>query len=130
MRRVITLAVITALALAALAATAAARTESKFNLIETVKSGHPINNHKAFETHGVLSDSSGVVGTDTVKFSRKGNIHARLHFFGGTLKAQGNADANRIVIVGGSGRWNGAAGKIKFRSISHRKTLLRFDVVQ
>jgi hypothetical protein len=131
MRRVITLVVIAVLAFAALAATAAARTESRFNLIETVKSGHKVNNN-TFITHGVLSvpgDRDDIVGTDTVKF-RRHSIHARVHAFGGTMKAQGNFAANRIVIVGGSGRWNGAAGKIKFHSLSHNKTLLRFDVVQ
>lgn len=134
MRRVIIVGVITALALAAMATVAAARTESRFSLIETVKSSHKINNN-TFITHGVLSeatDPDDVVGTDSVKFSRAGHgtIHARAHVFGGTLKAQGNVAANRIIIVGGSGRWNGAAGKINFRSLNHRQTLLRFAIVQ
>jgi hypothetical protein len=131
MRRLITLGVITALAFAALAATAAARTESRFNVVEIVKSAHRVGNH--FVTSGKLvvpGDRDDVVGHDHVKFSRKGNIHAVVHFPDGTIKAQGNANANRIIIVGGSGRWNGAAGKINFRSLSHRATLLRFAIVQ
>src|SRR5437764_8724279 len=131
MRRVITLVVIAALAFAALAATAAARTESRFNLVEIVKSAHRSGN--TVVTHGKLvvpGDRDDVVGVDRVKFSRTGNIHAVAHFPDGSIKAQGNADANRIIIVGGSGRWNGAAGKIKFHSLSHRRTLLHFAVVQ
>ena len=44
MRRVITLVAIAALAFAALAATAAARTESRFSLVEIVKSAHRSGN--------------------------------------------------------------------------------------
>jgi hypothetical protein len=131
MRRMITLVVIAALAFAALAATAAARTESKFSLVEIAKSAHRVGNHVV--TTGLLvvpGDRDDVVGHDHVKFSRKGNIHAVVHFPDGALRAQGNANANRIIIVGGSGRWNGAAGKINFRSLTHRKTLLRFSIVQ
>ncbi len=129
MRRFTALVIAVVLALAVMAASAAARTESKFSLIEVAKSQHRAGNK--FITHGNLYTTGGsFVGTDRVKFSRKGNIHARAHFGGGTLKAQGNANASRILIVGGSGRWNGAAGKIKFRSLSRRKTLLRFAIVQ
>jgi hypothetical protein len=131
MRRVILVGVIAAVAVAALAATAGARTESRFTLIETAKSQHRAGNHTI--THGVLAlatDPDDIIGTDRVKFNRKGNIHARAHFGGGTIKAQGNVNASRILIVGGSGRWNGAAGKINFRSLSRRKTLLRFAIVQ
>jgi hypothetical protein len=131
MRRVITLAVIAALAFAALAATAAARTESRFSLVEIAKSGHRSGNHIVLR--GVLvarGDRDDVVGHDHVRISRRGNIHALFHFPDGALKAQGNADAHRIIIVGGSGRWNGAAGKIKFRPLSGRRTLLHFAIVQ
>src|SRR5689334_2724635 len=106
-----------------MASSAAARTESKFSLVEVVKSQHRVGNR--IETHGVLlfPGTSTVAGTDRVKFSRRGNIHAVARFPDGKIKAQGNANANRIIVVGGSGRWNGAAGKIKFRSLSRRRTL-------
>ncbi len=74
--------------------------------------------------------TSTVAGTDRVKFSRRGNVHAVVRFPDGKLKAQGNINASRILVVGGSGRWNGAAGKINVRPLSHRKTLLRFAIVQ
>src|SRR5690348_11877501 len=127
MRRVLLVGVLAAVAIAAFAATAGARTESKFSLIEVQKAQHRVG-HK-FITHGNLYTTGGTfVGTDRVKFSPRGHgtIHARARFGGGTLKAQGKVNASRILIVGGSGRWNGAAGKINFRSLSHRKTLLRF----
>ncbi len=129
MRKLTALAATVVLVFAVMAATAAARTESRFSLIEVAKSQHRAGNK--FITHGNLYTTGGsFVGTDRVKFSRKGNIHAVAHFGGGTLKAQGNANASRILVVGGSGRWNGAAGKINFHSLSHRKTLLRFAIVQ
>jgi hypothetical protein len=131
MRRVLLVGVLAAVAVAAVAATAGARTESRFTLIETVKSQHRAGNH--FISHGVLaeaSDPDDIIGTDRVKSNRRGNIHASAHFGGGTLKAKGNVNASRILIIGGSGRWNGAAGKINFRSLSRRRTLLRFAIVQ
>jgi predicted secreted protein len=124
------LAVAAVLALAVIASTAAARTESKFSLVEVQKSSRRVGNH--FVNHGVLfvPGTSTVAGTDRVKFSRKGNVHAVARFPDGKIKAQGNVDASRIVVVGGSGRWNGAAGKIKIHQLSRRKTLLSFAIVQ
>jgi plastocyanin len=119
-----------ALALTVMATTAAARTESRFSVVEVQKSSRRVDNH--FVTHGVLfvPGTNTVAGTDRVKFSRKGNVHAVARFPDGKIKAQGNINASRIVVVGGSGRWNGAAGKIKIHRLSHRKTLLNFAIVQ
>jgi len=126
------LGVLAAIATAAFAAaTAGARVESKFSVVEIQKSGHRAGNR--FVTRGVLvqpGDRDNVLGTDRVKFSRKGNIHAVLFFPDGKLKAQGNANASRIIITGGTRRWNGAAGKVKFRQLSRRRTLLNISVVQ
>ena len=131
MRRVLLIGVLAAVAMAAVVATAGARTESKFSLIEVQKAHHRVGNR--FITHGALYTTGGTfVGTDRVKFARRGHgyIHAVARFGGGALRAQGHINASRIIIVGGSGRWNGAAGKINFRPLSRRKTLLRFAIVQ
>jgi hypothetical protein len=129
MRRVLLVGVLAAVAVAALVGTAGARTESRFSLIEVAKAQHRVGNK--IITHGNLYTTGGsFVGTDRVKFSKRGNIHARARFGGGTLKAQGNVNASRILVIGGTGRWNGAAGKINFRPLSRHKTLLRFAIVQ
>ena len=50
MRRLILLGALTALVVWAFSATAGARTETQFNLIQTVKSGHKINNNTFIRT--------------------------------------------------------------------------------
>ena len=37
---------------------------------------------------------------------------------------------NRLSIIGGTGEFNGAAGKLKTRNLGHKKTLLTFAFVQ
>lgn len=130
MRRLMAFGIAAALALAVMATTAAARTESRFSVVEVVKSQHRAGHKVVTRGNLFVPGTSTLVGTDRVKFNKKGNVHAVARFPDGKIKAQGNVNASRIIVVGGTGRWNGAAGKINFRSLSHRKTLLRFAIVQ
>jgi hypothetical protein len=135
MRRIMLLGALSVAAATSVAVTTAgAQTATKFSAIEIVKSAHRVS-HNKFVTRGVLvvpGDRDEVLGTDRVTFSRRGHgtIHAVAFFPDGKIKAQGRADHNRIQIVGGTRRWNGAAGKIRFQPLSHRATFLTFTVVQ
>jgi hypothetical protein len=67
-------------------------------------------------------------------------LKIRVHIFGaGDLKVRGkflenrpHRQNNRLIIVGGSGEFNGAAGKVTVHSLAHPRgsSLLTFDFVQ
>jgi hypothetical protein len=50
----------------------------------------------------------------------------------GLIKFKGveGAGDNRLQIVGGTGVWNGASGKVLTRGLSERRELLKYTVVQ
>ena len=55
------------------------------------------------------------------------------HFRGqGSLKVQGGAGPgdNRVPIVGGTGAFNGAGGKLETHNLGHKMTRLTFIFVQ
>ena len=131
MRRFMVLAALVVAATAIFAATAGARTESRFSVIAHNTSGHRAGNR--FVISGSLlqpGDRDNVVGTFKAKFSQGGRIHAVARFPDGKIKVQGNQSANRVPIIGGTRRWNGAAGKLKTHNINKNNTLLTFIVVQ
>jgi hypothetical protein len=135
MRRFLWIGALVAVLGALFATSAGARTETRFSVIAHQTSGHRAGNQ--FVIHGRLlqpGDRDDVVGRFRAKFSRRGRVHAVAVFPDGKLKAQGNTRGNRngrrIPIVGGSGRWNGAAGKLKTHNLGHHETLLTFIVVQ
>lgn len=146
MRRALLTAFLLAIAIGAVAATASARsartTTTKIQVVEIQKSSRPT--HHSFISRGVLvqpGDRDDVVGHDVVKFTpRKGHGHQNqlevkgvAHFRDrGSLKVQGGAGPgdNRLPIIGGSGDFNGAAGKLKTHNLGHKRTLLTFIFVQ
>jgi hypothetical protein len=132
MRRVLLTALAATVAVAALAAgTAGAQTVTKFSVIEKVKSGKRTD--CCFVTTGVLlSPTTGAkVGTDEVKFNRTHPHVGGVAFFpDGKLKIAGDLRHQKVPVVGGTRRWNGASGKLKFEPLTNRKTLLTFTVVQ
>ncbi len=132
MRRFLLLGAVVAVVAGLFAATAGARTETRFSVI-----AHQQTGHRAGSSHFVISgsllqpgDRDEVVGHFRAKFARHGRVHAVASFPDGKIKVQGNQNANRIPIIGGTRRWNGAAGKLKTRNLSKRDTLLTFIVVQ
>jgi hypothetical protein len=139
MRKVFLLVSMVAVVVAAPAATASARTETRFSVFDIFKSEHPAGN--SFIVHGVLVRPSDhhVVGHDRAKVTPRAHGQLRVRgvesFRGaGTIKVKGTLGpgrgGNRLSIIGGAGEFNGAAGKLKTRSISHKKLLATFIFVQ
>ena len=131
MRRVLLLGLLAAIAAAGLAtATAGAQTVTKFSVVEKVKTAKRTD--CCFVTTGALLSptTGGKVGTDEAKFTQTGHVRAVAFFPDGKLKVSGKLNHNKVPIVGGTRRWDGASGKLKFHPLSRRKTLLTFTVVQ
>jgi hypothetical protein len=131
MRRSVLLGALVAVIGAVFAATAGARVETRFSVIAQQTGGHQAGRH--FVTRGRLlqpGDRDDVVGHYRSKFGRHGRVHAVALFGDGAIKLQGNTNASRIPIVGGRGRWNGAAGKVKTRNLRGGDQLITFVIVQ
>lgn len=142
MRRVLLLASLLAVAVAVFAAMASAKpaktTTTKFSVIEIRKSTHA--RRHSFIARGALvrvNDRDDVVGHDVVKFSprSKGRFEVKGTAFlkgEGTLKVQGGVTKGNdtVPIIGGTGDFNGAAGKLKTHQLSKKKTRLTFIFVQ
>ena len=132
MRRVLFLSLAAAIATAALAATTAgAQTVTKFSVVEKVKAAKRTD--CCFVTTGVLLSptTGGKVGTDKVKFNQaRPHVGGVFYFPDGKLKVAGDLRHRKVPIVGGTSRWDGASGKLKFEPLSRRKTELTFTVVQ
>jgi hypothetical protein len=111
---------------------------TKFSVIEIHKSSH--STRHSFINRGALvrtNDRDDVVGHDVVKFSprthQRFEVKGTAFFMGeGTLKVQGGATQgnNTIPIIGGTGEFNGAAGKVKTHQLSKKRTRLTFIFVQ
>ena len=132
MRRFLVLGALVALVAGVVAASAGARTESRFSVVAKSTHANRLSGHR-FLVRGQLlqpGDLDDIVGHFAAKFGRHGATHAIARFPGGNIKVQGNRNTNRIPIIGGSGVWNGAAGKLKTHNINKRLTLLTFVVVQ
>jgi hypothetical protein len=124
------LGALAALAVVAVAATASAQTASKFSVIAIKTSAHRAG-PSHFVVHGRLvqpGDRDHVLGTFKYRVSRHFRVHAVAFFPDGKIRVQGKG--NRLPIVGGTGRWNGAAGKLLVRTLGNRASLLTFTVVQ
>ena len=148
MRRLLLLVGLITVAIAAMAAMASARTETRFSVVHSdSKEGHPAG-HNTFIQRGRLRSpvTNRVVGHDVIKaklLPRRNAVRIRIvsRFRGqGSLKALGVVSArhnpSRIPIIGGTGAFNGAAGKLKARGLSTfrgggvNKTLFTFIFVQ
>ena len=140
MRKVLLLVSLAAVAVAAVAATASARTETRFAVVASKGHGHSLGGH-SFLVHGRLSqpgDRDAHVGRYEAKFTQRSNHTLRLravaNFRGeGSLKAKGllsRGPNSRVPIIGGTGAFNGAAGKLKIHNLRHGRALLTFIFVQ
>jgi hypothetical protein len=128
MRKLLLLASLAAVAVVAIVATAGAKTETRFSVVHVdSKPGHPIG-HNSFIQRGKLllpSDHHVVVGHDVIKAKlhlRRAAVRLRIvaRIRGeGSLKAKGivtgKHNPSRLPIIGGTGAFNGAAGKLKIR---------------
>jgi hypothetical protein len=135
MRRLIALAAAAA-ALVAITATAGAQTVTRFSVITLTRSSHPAG-HSIIVRHRVVEpgERSEVLGHDIAKFTPRGQrVRARIVFYfaDGSLKVKGvfGPGDNKLAIIGGSGRWNGASGKAKLRSAGPGAERYTFTIVQ
>ena len=134
MRRLIAGLAVAAIGVGLLAPAANAQTVNKFTVKTAKTRGHRVTG--GFKIHGLLvvpGDSDDVLGTFEATFTGRHGDHVRAVFFfsDGKIKANGDQNHNKIPIVGGTSRWNGASGKVKITDIPHSgNVLLTFTVVQ
>jgi len=138
MRKVLLLAGLTVMAVAAIAATASAQRVTKLRVVTYREHAHRVGN--AFVVHGLLKDAanrSNRVGRFEAKFTRRSHHRTGIRAvatFGrtGSLKVKGvqGPGDNRTPIIGGTGAFNGAAGKLTTRNLRGNHTLLTFLFVQ
>jgi hypothetical protein len=146
MRKLIVTGVITALGIALLAVPASASFDHHFKVFEKA-SFNPTPNEEAFQFKGKLFDTLNRhdrVGRDkgVCKVRPHGALRCRgtYHLNGeiggfGDIKVRGNLrlpDDTRQNVVGGSGDFNGVAGKLVFRFLNRRgtKSIDKFDLVR
>src|SRR5947207_2290523 len=108
------------LVLAMLSGSASARTESHFTVIGVTKSSHPSGESGVIVRDKLVvpGDRDHVIGHARIKFTpvKTDSVRARGVFSlgGGTLKVKGTfgvtGSTGRINVIGGTRRWNGAAG--------------------
>jgi hypothetical protein len=128
--------VVATVSLAGLTAAAEAQTASKFSVIALTRSSHPSGSSIIVRSTLVEpGERSEVLGHDLAKFTPRGDrVRARIVFFfaDGSLKAKGvfGPGDDKIAIIGGSGRWDGASGKVKLRNAGPGAERYTFTVVQ
>ena len=141
MRKFVLAGVIATLAVAMLAIPASASFDRHFSVIEKGVSGGPVGEH-AFRFKNKLlqpHNRDNRVGRDQGKCReaphRKLRCHAVVHLNGeiggfGDLRVRGNIGPsdNRLNVVGGSGDFNGVAGKLLL--LGQRAEKLHFDLVR
>lgn len=140
MRRALLLLSVAALVTVGLAAVAAARTETRFTVVSVQTSQKKVGQNTIVSRDTLWSPVTGNrVGRDVVKITFRKNRTGKLHAIGffrgeGTLKVQGTLargnNNSRFLVIGGTGDFNGAAGKVKVHNLSSRKSLLHFAFVQ
>ena len=136
MRKLIAAASLAAVGLALLAIPASASFDHHFTVLEKA-SFKPFSNETAFRFRGKLFDPRNRddrVGRDrgVCKVRPSGTLRCRgtYHLNGeiggfGDIKVRGNLQSGkpqRLNVIGGSGDFNGAAGKLLFEDLNRRAT--------
>jgi hypothetical protein len=141
MRKALLPLAVAVVAVVVMAATASARTETRFTVVGSKPHGHRLAPHKFLE-HGRVSlpgDSDDIIGRYVSRATELGHHRLRsrviTHFRGrGSLKAKGvetfTSNESRIPIIGGTGEFNGAAGKLIVDNLSRGRLLVTFIFVQ
>jgi hypothetical protein len=145
MRKLIVTGVIAALGIALFAIPASASFDHHFKVFEKA-SFNPTSNEQAFRFKGKLFDPQNRhdrVGRDHGRckvrpheaLRCRGTYHLNGEIGGfGDINVRGNLrpDENRLNVVGGSGDFNGVAGKLVFRYLNNRgtKSIDKFDLVR
>lgn len=130
-------AIIAVLAPLMVAAVAFSHTEAtKLSVVTVTKSSHPSGHGVA--TKGMLvepKERNEVIGHYHAHFTPSGHrVRARIVFYlaGGSLRIKGTFGAgdNRLAIVGGTGRWDGARGNAKLYNAGHGAERYSLSVIQ
>jgi hypothetical protein len=142
MRKLIVATTLAALGVAALAIPASASFDHHFSVIEKASS-HRTEDGNGFRFRGKLfqvGNRDNRVGRDhgVCKFRHNGaRCRASAHLNGevggfGDIAVRGNLRThdNRLNVVGGSGDFNGVAGKVLIHNLNRRTTRLHFDLVR
>ena len=132
MRKLIAIAALAAVMTALTGGTAGALTVTKFSGLTLARGRDDFGRH-SFVYHGRLvrlHHHQDVIAhwRARVHYGHRGHEGEVFFFPDGKLKASGTQDHLhhwKIPIVGGTGAWNGASGKIKFRF-----ALLHFTVIR
>jgi hypothetical protein len=140
MRKFIVAATLAALGLALVAIPASASFDRHFGVVEKASSHQTAN---GFRFRGKLFDRRNRhdrVGRDHGKCKLRNDVakcHGIVHLNGevggfGDIKFRGNLreDENRLNVVGGSGDFNGVAGKILLHQVNRRTTKVHLDLVR
>ena len=143
MRKLILAGVVAVLG-AGLLATPASAFDQHFSVLAKQKSGHRVG-HNGFRFKDKLlnpNDRQDRVGRDRgqCRFKRQSRTlkcHAVVHLNGkiggfGDIRVRGDLGrGDQLVnVVGGSGQFNGVAGKMKIHSVSRRIDKLHFDLTR
>jgi hypothetical protein len=145
MRKLIVTGVIAALGIALLAIPASASFDHHFRVFEKARF-HELPGGKAFRFKGKLfhpHHRHNRAGRDhglckirpheTLRCRGTYHLNGEIGGFG-DIKVSGNLgpDDNRLNVVGGSGDFNGVAGKLVFRYLNQRgtKSIDKFDLVR
>jgi hypothetical protein len=137
MRKLISTAVLAELLVGLVAATAAAQTTAKFSVVTLTKSSHPSGHDIIVRSKLVEpADRSEVIGHGFARFTPRPHNRVRaqivFYFTDGSLKVKGvfGPTDNQLNIVGGTGRWSGANGKVMLHDAGDGAERYTFTVVQ
>jgi hypothetical protein len=136
-RKLISTAALSGLVVGLVAGTAAAQTATTFSVVTLTESSHPSGHNIIVRSKLVEpAERSEVIGHGLARFTPldRNRVRARIvfSFADGSLTVKGvfGPQDNRLTIVGGTGRWSGAAGEVKLHNAGHEAERYTFSVVQ
>ena len=147
MRKFVLAGVIAALGVAMLAIPASASFDRHFSVISKQVSGEPVGENafrfkdKLLQPHNRDNRVGRDEGICRAVSRRAIRCHAVVHLNGeiggfGDIRVRGNIAAvagrgdNRLNVVGGTGDFNGVAGKLLLHNLGRRADKLHFDLVR
>ena len=143
MRKFVLAGVIATLGVAMFAIPASASFDRHFSVIEKQVSGGPVGEHafrfknKLVQPHNRDNRVGSDQGICREAPHRKLRCRAVVHLNGeiggfGDIRVRGNIGRgdNRLNVVGGTGDFNGVAGKVLLHGLSPRADKLHFDLVR
>ena len=143
MRKFVPAGVIATLGVAMLAIPASASFDRHFSVIGKQVSGGPVGENafrfkdKLLQPHNRANRVGRLKGICREASQRAIRCHADVHLNGeiggfGDLRVRGNIGRgdNRFNVVGGTGDFNGVAGKMLLHNLSPRADRLHFDLVR